>query len=167
MTITCVNDTPVAVNDTANTTRNTLVTIDVLANDTDDDLSTVLGGITAITGLVSVSGGTASILGTGIVFIPTTGVCGTGLFMYQASDASGALSNIATGTVSIACTNTAPTAVDQTLTINEDSTGSINFLSGASDIDTGDVISFSGFIVSPSNGTLTSTGFYIPNANFC
>ena len=77
------------------------------------------------------------------------------------------MSNVATGTVSIACTNAAPVAVNQSLTINEDYTGSIDFLSGASDTDAGDTIVFSGLLVSPSNGTITSTGLYIPNANFC
>jgi hypothetical protein len=62
-------------------------------------------------------------------------VCGTGTFNYRALDASGATSNIATGTVTINCTNTAPVAVSQVLTISEDGTGSLNLLSGATDAD--------------------------------
>ena len=150
--MTCVNDAPVAVNDTASTNRNVTVVVAVLFNDTDVDHS---NGLLAVTGVSSVSGGIASIVGTGVQFVPSTGVCGTGLFSYYAMDTSGGTSNLATGTISIACNNTAPVAVDQSLTINEDSTGSVNTLSGSSDIDTGDSIGFNGIVVSPSNGSLS------------
>ena len=136
----------------------------VLFNDTDVDHS---NGLLAVTGVTSVSGGIASIVGTGVQFVPSTGVCGTGLFSYYAMDTSGGTSNLATGTISIACNNTAPVAVDQSLTINEDNVALFTLTSGASDIDTGDTISFSGFMVSPSNGSISNTGVYTPNANFC
>jgi len=103
-----------------------------------------------------VTGGIATIIGTGISFVPTVGVCGTGYFTYFAVDASGGMSNLATGTVSIACVNTAPVAVNQSLSINEDNTGSINFLSGATDADAGDTIALSGIVIAPSNGTITT-----------
>ena len=64
VTVTCVNDAPVAVDDTASTNRNVTVTVSVLANDTDVDSGTALGGTLSVTGLVSVSGGIASISGT-------------------------------------------------------------------------------------------------------
>ena len=67
------------------------------------------------------------------------------------------MSNLATGTVSIACVNTAPVAVNQSLTISEDNRALFNLLSGATDADAGDIITFSGFTVSPSNGTISST----------
>ena len=114
-----MNDAPVAIDDSNTTNRNTNVTTFVLANDTDVDHTLAQ---LSVTGVTSGSNGTASISGTGVLFVPTTGVCGTGTFTYQAQDASGATSNIATGTITINCTNSAPTAVSQVLTIAEDGT---------------------------------------------
>ena len=65
MTITCVNDNPVAVDDTGSTNRNVSVTVAVLFNDTDSDYLPL-----AVTGVTAVSGGTASISGTGVLFTP-------------------------------------------------------------------------------------------------
>ncbi len=153
VTITCVNDAPIAVNDSASTNRNVNVLVPVLSNDTDIDHTLVQ---LSVTGITSITGGIASISGTGILFTPTAGICGTGTFNYRALDASGSTSNIATGTVTINCTNTAPVAVSQLLTIAEDNTGSLNLLSGATDADIGDTISFSGILTAPSNGTFTT-----------
>jgi len=61
VTVNCVNDVPVAVNDTAVTNRNVTVSVQVLSNDT--DLDGPLSSLN-VTGVVSVSGGTASIVGT-------------------------------------------------------------------------------------------------------
>ena len=107
------------------------------------------------------------ISGTGVLFTPSTGVCGSGIFTYYAVDQSGGTSNLATGTITINCTNSAPVAVNQSLTINEDGFGLFTLTSGSSDSDAGDTISFSGFIISPSNGSITSTGVYTPTANYC
>ena len=45
--------------------------------------------------------------------------------------------------------------MSQVLTIAEDNTGSLNLLSGATDADIGDTITFSGIIVAPSNGVFS------------
>lgn len=65
------------------------------------------------------------------------------------------MSNIATGTVSIGCNNTPPVANNDTVSIDEESSGYINLLANDVDIDTGDVIYFSGIIINVSNGSLT------------
>lgn len=56
--------------------------------------------------------------------------------------------------MNINCSNTAPSIVNQFITINEDGSGSLLILSGSSDPDGGDIITFSGIILSPSNGSL-------------
>ena len=58
--------------------------------------------------------------------------------------------------MTINCTNAAPTAVSQSLTISEDATGSLNLLSGAIDTDVGDTITYSGLLTAPSNGSFTT-----------
>jgi VCBS repeat-containing protein len=167
--VSCVNDAPVASNDSNTTSRNTNVTTFVLANDTDIDHTLSQLSVTWIT---SITGGTASIVGTGVLFTPTAWVCGTGTFTYRALDASGSLSNTATGTITISCTNSAPVANNDTPSVTEDSISNIfSILSNDTDSDIGDTLSISGIIATTSNGTLTTSGttqvVYTPDANFC
>jgi VCBS repeat-containing protein len=63
-------------------------------------------------------------------------------FTYQATDSSGAQSNISTATITITGTNDAPTASITTATTNEDNVVTIDVLSGAHDID-GDTLTIS------------------------
>lgn len=97
VTVTCINDAPVANNDTQTSTgtEDTNLVIPVTANDTDVDNT-----ITSITGLTQPStGGVVSITGgTSVLFVPTLDFCtSTPLtFTYQAQDGSGGLSSIAT-----------------------------------------------------------------------
>lgn len=71
VSVTCVNDLPIASNDSIVLTEDTVSTIPVLANDTDVD-----GTIVALTGLTQPSiGGTLSISGTGILFTPISNYC--------------------------------------------------------------------------------------------
>jgi hypothetical protein len=132
-TVTCVNDAPVAIADTGATARNTNILLDVLSNDLDVDHT---GGELSVTGITSITGGVASLSGTSVLFTPTVGVCGTGSFTYQTEDASGATSNTTTGTVTISCTNTAPVAVDDSLTLAEDASATaLNIISNDTDSD--------------------------------
>ena len=55
ITVVCINDAPVAVNDTASTNRNVSVSIDVVANDTDADSGTALSGYLSVTGVVNIT----------------------------------------------------------------------------------------------------------------
>jgi hypothetical protein len=124
---------PVAVFDTGATARNTNILLDVLSNDLDVDHT---GGELSVTGITSITGGVASLSGTSVLFTPTVGVCGTGSFTYQTEDASGATSNTTTGTVTISCTNTAPVAVDDSLTLLEDASATaLNIISNDTDSD--------------------------------
>jgi hypothetical protein len=71
VTVTAVNDAPVAVNDFANTVEDVSVTIKPLLNDSDVD------GDTLTITTVSPTNGTASISGTNVVFTPATNFVGT------------------------------------------------------------------------------------------
>ncbi|MEH2158523.1 beta strand repeat-containing protein [Nostoc sp.] len=87
-TVTPVNDAPVAVDDSASANKNTPVTLlsaDLLANDTDID-----GGILSITAVNNGVNGTVSLNGSGnVVFTPTTNFSGNGSFNYTVSDGNG------------------------------------------------------------------------------
>lgn len=168
-TITCVNDAPVAIADTDATMRNTAVLVTVLSNDTDVDHTNSQLAINSVTGVTL---GTPTISGTGVLFTPSAGLCGTGVFTYQAQDASGSTSNIATGTVTISCSNSAPTAVNDSLTVAEDASAtSLNIISNDTDADIGDTLSISSIVSTTSNGLLSVTSSteveYTPDAEYC
>lgn len=89
LTVTPVNDAPVAGDDSANANQNTPLTLlaaDLLANDTDVD-----GGALSITAVSNPVNGTVTLNNSGnVVFTPTTGFSnGNGSFNYTVSDGNG------------------------------------------------------------------------------
>jgi peptidoglycan/xylan/chitin deacetylase (PgdA/CDA1 family)/lysophospholipase L1-like esterase len=92
------NQPPVAVNDTASTTQGTPVTIDVVANDT-DDVGVVAASVTVVT---SPANGAAVPNGSGsVTYTPGGTFTGTDTFRYTVADGQGAVSNAATVTVTV------------------------------------------------------------------
>ena len=111
--VTCLNDAPVAVDDTASGTEDTPASIDpadLLTNDTDVDGDTLV-----VTAVSNDSGGSAVLDNGTITFTPDADDCGTGAgtFDYDISDRNGGTD---TGhvTVDVTCPNDAPVAVDDT-----------------------------------------------------
>jgi hypothetical protein len=94
--VAAVNDPPVAGNDSASTTKNTAVTIQVLANDADAEGD----ALAVISTTPPTKGGTVTILsgGTSVRFTPKSNFVGTDTFTYTASDGQG---GTATATVSV------------------------------------------------------------------
>jgi hypothetical protein len=161
------NTPPVAVDDTATTPFETLVTIDVLANDTDADGDTLSIGASDA---ASASGGTVSCTAT-CDYAPPTGFSGTDTFTYQASDGTD-LSNVATVTITVeAAPNTPPVAVDDAYGTLQDVALTVpapGVLGNDSDAD-GDALT-AALATSTANGSvvLGSDGSfsYTPNAGF-
>ena len=158
--ITCVNDTPVANDDTLDLTEDQPadVTTAVLANDTDIDLDTLV-----VSDVANGVGGMVTLDGGAVTFSPTADLCGPGVggFDYTADDGAGGTSTAHVG-VNVACVNDAPVATDDAATTNEDSqlvvtafdmvgndtdveldgltvTGIDNVTGGTADLDAGDV----------------------------
>jgi hypothetical protein len=103
VTVTAVNDPPVAVNDAGTTVADTPVTIGVLGNDTDID-----GASLGIASLSDPPHGTATANADGTVtYTPDPGYSGSDAFGYTATDGA-ATSNVAT--VSITVTPAPPPA---------------------------------------------------------
>src|SRR6266542_952552 len=87
---------PVAANDSATTPKNTAVTIDVLANDSDAD-----GDPLSVTNLTAPAHGSAVLNADGTVtYTPNLGFLGTDTFTYTANDGTSD-SNVATVTVEV------------------------------------------------------------------
>ncbi|MGA2670054.1 MAG: Ig-like domain-containing protein, partial [Dehalococcoidia bacterium] len=169
ITITAVNDAPVAVNDTYSTTKNTTLTVaaaGVLSNDTDVDSAT----LTAVK-VTDPSHGSVTLNNNGsFTYTPTANYTGSDSFTYKANDGS-LDSNTATVSITISSTNTAPVAVNDTYTTAEDTVLTVaapGVLSNDTDAD-GDTLT-AVKVTNPSHGsvTLNTNGSftYTPTANY-
>ena len=144
ITVTPVNDAPVATDDTATTDEDTPITIDVLDNDTDvdnDDLTItqVAGQDIAIDETVEVTNGQVTLNANGtLTFTPDANYNGPASFGYTVSD--GDLSDTGTVTVTVTPVNDAPVAVDDTETTAEDTPIDIDVVANDTDVE-GDMLS--------------------------
>jgi len=137
ITVTGSNDGPVAVADTGITDENAAIIIDVLANDTDVDLSDT-HTVDAVS--VGANSGSASIVGNQVQWDPGTdydylavGQAATVVLSYDMSDNNGAASS-STVTITVTGTNDSPVAVIETASGLQDQ--AIRGQLVASDVDT-------------------------------
>jgi hypothetical protein len=168
VTVTPVNDNPVAADDSANTAQDTAVTIDVLANDTDaDNLPPAApnAGLT-VSDVTQPANGSAVINVNNVTYTPNTDFAGPDTFTYTVSD-GGAVTDTATVTVLV---NRNPVANDDTFGVNEDSGATpLNVLGNDTDAD-GDTLTITAVIQpAPGSGTVTNNVdnvSYTPPLNF-
>src|SRR5207244_3575371 len=164
ITITAVNDAPVAVNDAVTTAEDTAVSGNVLANDTDVDAGTTLTASLA----ASPAHGTVTLAANGaFTYTPAANYNGTDSFTYKANDGT-VDSNTATVTITVTAVNDAPVAVNDAVTTAEDTPATIAVLANDSDAD-GDALTVS-IGSQPSHGTATvnadQTIAYAPAADY-
>ncbi|PYQ87457.1 MAG: adhesin, partial [Acidobacteria bacterium] len=163
ITVTAVNDAPVAANDAYSTNEDTALSVaaaGVLANDSDvdgDALTAVLVSAPAHGSLTLNANGSFS-------YMPAANYNGSDSFTYKAND--GALnSNVATVAITINAVNDAPVANAQSVTTAEDTAKAITLT--ASDVD-GDALTYS-IVSGPTHGALSGTApnvTYTPAANY-
>ena len=160
VTVSSINSAPNASSDSASTTENTPVTINLLANDSDPDGDTLT--ISALTGVY----GNASINSNGTVtFTPASGFVGTEVFSYSVTDGNGGSSsaNVSVNVTASTNTNSAPVAVNDSVTLSSTDSVVIEVLNNDYDPenDTLRVTSVSqgakGSVRINSNGTITYT----------
>ena len=161
--VTPANDPLTAVDDTDTTPEDTLVTIDVLANDIDVD------GDANVTTVAVPTNGTAVVNGNNIEYTPSTDFSGIDIFNYTISD--NVFTDTATITVTVTAVNDPPNAVDDSDTVLEDSSVATNVLNNDSDVDGNIAPGTLTVVAGPGNGTAIpdpSTGIitYTPNLNF-
>ena len=133
ITVTGVNDAPVAVNDAATTAEETAVSGNVLTNDTDVDAGTTLTAAL----VANATNGTVTLASDGsFTYTPAANFNGTDSFTYTASDGT-AVSNVATVTITVTGVNDAPVAVDDAATTAEETAVSGNVLTNDTDVDAG------------------------------
>jgi VCBS repeat-containing protein len=155
ISVTPVNDAPIAAPDLASTPINTAATIAVLANDADPDGDTVT--VTAAT-LANPALGSVAINPDGtLTFTPALNFSGSAVISYTIADPSGATST-ASVTVNVG-SNTPPTGADALRTLAED--GSYTFAAadfGFADADLGQTLAAVRIDTLPAAGTLTLAG---------
>ncbi len=106
VTVTAINDVPVAVNDTASTNEDMAVEVAVLDNDSDADNDAL-----TVTATLDETNGTATInSGTTVTFTPDADFYGEGSFRYVISDGNGG-EDTATVSVTVNSINDAPQIV--------------------------------------------------------
>ena len=165
VTVTPVNDAPVAVDDADTTDFNTAVTVDLLANDTDvdnpEDLVVTDATVPAEQGtLVNNGDGT-------VTFTPVDGFTGEATISYTISDGELTDAAIHTITVGEAPANYAPVATDDFDETLEETAVTISILDNDSDPE-GDALTITealsddGTVVINDDGTITFT----PNDDF-
>src|SRR5512134_1747490 len=138
VTVTCADDAPVAVDDTATVAEDSAASpIDVLANDTDPD-----GGPKTIASVTQPDNGTVTVAGDNqsLSYTPDPNYCNnpgaapTDDFTYTLNGGS-----TATVAVTVTCADDSPVAVDDTATVAEDSAASpIDVLANDTDPDGGE-----------------------------
>ena len=160
ITVTPVNDAPVANSDSVTILEDALATtIDVLSNDTDVENDTL--SITA----ASATSGAVSFSGSDVVYTPASDFNGTATVNYTVSD--GTDSAAGELTITVTSVNDAPVATVDAFTILEDALATtIDVLSNDTDVD-GDTLSITA--ASATSGAVSFSGsdvIYTPNSNF-
>ncbi|MEZ0343103.1 Ig-like domain-containing protein, partial [Mycobacterium sp. pV006] len=166
-----VNDTPVARNDSYTIDEDTPLVVGgpgLVGNDTDvenDPLTAVL--------VDGPKNGTLTLNPNGsFTYIPDDNWHGLDSFTYKAVDANGARSEIATVSIAVASINDAPVAVDDSYSVDEDTTLTIAAPNGilANDSDTEGAQLTLNIVTQPAKGSLTlnpnGSFTYTPEANW-
>ncbi|QDV83740.1 Ig-like domain-containing protein [Planctomycetes bacterium TBK1r] len=165
------NTAPTANNDSfssgAGSTLDVPVTQGLLANDSDPENDNLTATVVS-----NPSGGRLELsLDGSFSFTPNSGFTGTDSFTYRVHDGK-LFSSTATVSITIDSTNAAPSATNDTYSVNEGQTLTVNSATGVLSNDSdADNDSLTATVVSqPSNGTLTLSSegsfTYVPNANF-
>jgi hypothetical protein len=128
------NQSPTAGNDSATTTKNTAVKINVLSNDSDPDGSINVKTVSIVAkpshGKVSVDSKTGV-----VTYTPDKNFTGSDSFTYKMKDNSGAYSNVATVSLTIIAPNQPPQARDDSATTGKNVPVTVNVLANDKDTD--------------------------------
>ncbi len=155
VTVNAVNDAPVAANDTVTVDEDSGATVvNVLANDsTGPDTGETL----TVTAVTQPANGTVELVGGEVRFTPAPDFSGTTSFTYTVSD--GALTATATVTVTVTPVNDAPVAVNDTLTVDEDSGATVVdvLANDSTGPDSGETVTVT-VVTQPANGMVELVG---------
>jgi hypothetical protein len=155
------NSAPIAKDDTINTKEDTKITIDVLSNDSDKD-----GDTLSIKSTTTPQHGSVSIKNGKIEYTPSKNYNGKDYFKYTIDDGNGNKDS-ANVDINISAVNDMPLASNDKVTLNEDSSISIDVLKNDKDVD-GDKLSIK-ITSKPQHGSVKIVNDkikYTPKANY-
>ncbi|KTF15491.1 Ig-like domain-containing protein, partial [Pseudoalteromonas sp. H105] len=133
LTINAINDAPVALDNTAQLQEEGQFEVNVLGNDSDVDEGDSLD-VSSVTVVSDATNGQTSVTNTGaIIYTANANFFGNDSFTYTVKDSQGAVSNVATVTMTVTSVNDKPVASAQAQTLDED--GSILLTLVATDVD--------------------------------
>ncbi|MGO2373739.1 MAG: tandem-95 repeat protein [Pseudoalteromonas prydzensis] len=166
LTINAVNDAPVALDNSAQLQEEGSFEVNVLGNDSDVDIGDSLD-VSSVTVVSAPSNGQTQVTATGaIIYTANADYFGDDSFTYTVKDSNGAVSNLATVTMTVNPVNDAPLGIPQSLILAEDNSVLITLV--GSDIEN-DELSYRldegalhGSLVQQSN----DSWLYTPNANY-
>ncbi|ADO74013.1 Ig-like domain-containing protein [Stigmatella aurantiaca] len=167
VTVTPVNDPPTANDDAYTVLEDSAATVfNVLANDT---TAPDTGETLSISDVTQPANGTVTFTATNVSFKPAANFNGTTTFIYTVSDGNGG-TDTATVTVTVTPVNDPPDAVDDAVSVAEDSgaTALDVLANDTSAPDTGETLSIKS-VTQPTQGSVTLTAGvvrYTPPANF-
>jgi large repetitive protein len=171
LTVSAVDDTPVAADDSAGTPEDTAVVIDVAANDTDADGNLDSTTVTITAGPTH-GGVTIDPLTGAVTYTPTANYNGADSFTYQVCDTSiPALCDTATATLTVTAVDDAPVANGDFAATPEDTATVIDVVINDTDAD-GNLDPTSVVVVgSPAHGStvvdpVTGAITFTPTANY-
>ncbi len=166
ITVTPVNDQPIAVNDNYTTTEdNPIVTSSVTGvrnNDNDNaDGNSVTSLTVNTTPVVAPAHSSSFTLNAdgSFTYVPVNNYCGTDSFQYQVCDAGTPLPSLcdtATAYITITCVNEPPVVVDTPITTCEDC-GPITVCIPVTDPDVNTTTTIAGVFCGPNSGTYSSS----------
>lgn len=157
-----INLPPVAADDTASTSQDTPVTVDVLSNDTDPN-----GHLLSVASVTQPSNGSVTATTADLTYTPDPGFTGADSFTYEVSDGHGG-SDSAQVQITVGPANRSPVGTDDSAATDEDTPVVIDVLANDTDPD-GDALTVAR-VADPPNGAATinpdSTITYTPAPDF-
>ncbi|RYY25477.1 MAG: tandem-95 repeat protein [Sphingomonadales bacterium] len=172
VTITGTNDAPVAGFDTATTSENVSVAINVMANDTDVDDGAVLTVVGAA--MTNPSEGSVAIVNNQLVYTPANfdhlavGASASVTIFYAIVDQNGGQS-AATVTVTVTGTNDGPIAVADIAATTENAAITVDVLANDTDVDDGAVFTLTAAAAPAGKGAASVVGnslVFTPGTDF-
>jgi cysteine-rich repeat protein len=151
--VTSVNDPPVAVDDAASLDEDTAVTVDAVANDLDVD-----GDALTVAAVSQPAHGVALALdGHRVQYVPAPNYHGPDAVSYTISDGNGGQST-ARLTLTVNPVNDPPVAVADAVTLDEDTSATLDVVANDSDVD-GDTLAVAS-VTQPAHGAAAITGLH-------
>jgi hypothetical protein len=164
ISVTAVNDLPVANNDTATGTEDSILVISSVTNDTD-----VEGGTLSLASFTNGVNGSVVASGNTLIYTPIMDTCGADSIGYTVTDPASAISNTGTISISLVCVNDAPVATGDTATGTEDTALAIAVLANDTDVEN-NTLSVTNLTQPVSGGSVAVVGtgvVFTPTANVC